>query len=138
MSAVLRRESGRPRVTGSSHAMALTCTTISGGKNRGPARARPLFQARQSSQEESFSPEADHVAADGESGGDLVILLTFGGQENNFCPEHLKIWQRILSRSALEGSSFFRRKVDVIWALSRHNIPSLHGDIIAEEGVKVK
>jgi hypothetical protein len=77
--------------------------------------------------EKPFAPEADHVAADGESGGDLVIGQTFGGQDNDFCPEHLKVWQRILPRSAFEDGSFFGRKVDVIWALSRHNVPSLHG-----------
>jgi len=117
--------------------MALTCTTISGGKNRGPARAWPFFQARQSFQEESFSPEADHVAADGESGGDLVILLALGGQENNFRPDHLKVWQRILPRPALQDGPLLWSEINNELAFSRHNIPSLLGDIITEEESEV-
>ena len=48
MSAQLKRDRGTPRVAGSSHAMALTSTTTSGGKNPGAARARAFFEAGQS------------------------------------------------------------------------------------------
>src|SRR5919109_73601 len=44
ISAELKRESGTPSVAGSSHAMAFTCTTTSGGENRGAARSGSLFQ----------------------------------------------------------------------------------------------
>ena len=46
ISAQLSRDSGSPRGAGSSQARALICTTSSGGKNPGAARAWALFQAR--------------------------------------------------------------------------------------------
>ncbi len=41
----LKRDSGNARVAGSSQAMALICTTNSGGEDPGAARARTLFES---------------------------------------------------------------------------------------------
>src|SRR5438093_3358281 len=83
MSAVLRRESGTPSVAGSSQAMAFICTMSSGGKNRGSPRARSLLQTAHTLVEEPLAPQAHHVAADGESGPDLIIGQAVGGKENH-------------------------------------------------------
>jgi hypothetical protein len=83
MSAVLRRESGKPNVAGSSQAMAFICTMSSGGKNRGSPRARSLLQTAHALVEEPLAPQAHHVAADGESGPDLIIGQALRGQENH-------------------------------------------------------
>jgi hypothetical protein len=72
--------------------------------------------------EESLAPEADHIAAHGESGGDLVVALPFGCEEEDPGPEHLKVWYRILlSCFTFEDGSFLRREVNWKWALSRYN-----------------
>lgn len=63
--AQLKRDSGRPRVAGSSQASALICTTSSGGKDPGAARARALFKPLYSLMEEALAPQAHHVAAVG-------------------------------------------------------------------------
>src|SRR5574341_2369254 len=73
MSAVLRRDSGKPRVAGNSQARALTCTTSSGGEHPRPARPQALLEAGQAVLEEAFAPETDHIAAHGERRADLVI-----------------------------------------------------------------
>jgi hypothetical protein len=120
-SAVLRRDSGTPRVAGSSHARALTWTTTSGGKNSGATRAGPLVEAGQAFVEEALAPTTDDVATDGEGGGNVIITATVGGGEDDEGPEHLKIRQRIFPGSSLENLAFFRRERDDIWAVSRHH-----------------
>jgi hypothetical protein len=87
--------------------------------------------------EKALSPEADHVAAHGEGGGDLVVALAFGGEEDDPGPEHLKVRQRILPRSVFQEGPLLGREVNDEWALSRHNIPSLLRGIIAENEDKV-
>src|SRR6266852_4474035 len=73
MSAVLRRERGKPRVAGSSHARALIWTTTSGGKSSGATRAGALLQARQAFLEETLAPQTDDISSDGECRRDCVI-----------------------------------------------------------------
>jgi hypothetical protein len=101
MSAVLKRERGRPKVAGSSQAMAFICTTRSGGKPPGPTRAGAFLQARDALVEKALAPKTDHIAAHRERGTDLVIRVSLGGEQNHLCSEDLKIWQRIFSRATL-------------------------------------
>src|SRR5512134_2636806 len=82
MSAVLKRESGRPSLDGNSQAMALTCTTTSGGKNRGATRSRALFQACQALVKEAFAPKTNDVAAHRQGGSDFVIGEPLRSQED--------------------------------------------------------
>lgn len=116
MSVVLKRERGKPRVTGNSQAMAFTCTTTSGGKNPGAARARSFLQASQAFVEEAFAPKADHVASHGERGSDLVIGAALSGQKNHLGSEHRKIWQCIFAGARLQDLSLHLGQVDSIWA----------------------
>jgi hypothetical protein len=120
MSAVLRRERGKPSVAGNSQAMAFICTMSSGGKNRGSPRARSLLQTADAFVEEPLAPQAHHVAADGQSCSDLIIGPALSGEENHPGAQDLKIWQRILARSTLQNLPFLAREFDPKWAFPRH------------------
>src|SRR5271169_5607599 len=69
----LRRESGKPSVAGSSHASALTCTTTSGGKSPGSARAHLIFQARKALFKKALAPQTHDFAASMQARSDLVV-----------------------------------------------------------------
>src|SRR5258706_16173823 len=90
MSPQLKRDSGSPRVRGSSQAMALTSTTTSGGKNSGPPRALAFLQSRHAVLEEAPPPLTHHVAPHIQSGGDLVVAESLGGKENHLGTHHAK------------------------------------------------
>lgn len=64
MSPQLRRDSGKPRVAGSSQAMALTSTTTLWGKNSGATRAREFLEPGDAQFEEALAPLTHHVASD--------------------------------------------------------------------------
>ena len=103
-------------MTGNSQAMAFTCTTTSGGKNPGAARARSFLQASQAFVEEAFAPKADHVASHGERGSDLVIGAALSGQENHLGSEHRKLWQCIFAGARLHDLSLHLGPVDSKWS----------------------
>src|SRR3990172_7975659 len=75
-SAVLQRDSGTPKVAGSSQAMALTSTSSSGGKDPGTPRTWPLFQAWESLVEEPLSPQAHHFASSAQTLCDFIVGKT--------------------------------------------------------------
>jgi hypothetical protein len=132
MSAVLKRESGKPRVEGNSQAMALTWMTTSGGKNRGAARPWSLLQAWQALLKEAFAPKANDVAAHRERGGNLVIGQTLRSEEDHSGTKNNIIWQRIFPRPVFQELFFLRRQLDDIWAFSRHCFRPLVDEIVAE------
>jgi len=70
--------------------------------------------------EESFAPQAHHIATNGERGGDLVVGMPRGGEQDHLGAQYLEIWQRILARAILQNLAFFSRKVDMERAVSRH------------------
>jgi hypothetical protein len=126
MSAVLSRDSGRPRVAGNSHAMAFTCTTSSGGKNRGPTRPRSFLESGQALVKEAFAPETDHVAAHRKRSGDFVIAQAFRSEQNHPCSENLEIWQRIPSRSTLQHAPLLTSEIDTERTVPRHSAHAPH------------
>lgn len=129
ISAQLKRDSGNPRVAGSSQARALICTTSSGGKGPGAARARALFEPWESFTEEPLAPQANHVAPDRERSSDLVVGATLGGEQNHPGAQHLEIWRRILPRSVFQDLAFLAGEVDRERALSWHVGSLLPGTI---------
>src|SRR5713101_4235740 len=68
-----QRASGTPVVAGSSQARALTATTTSGGKRRGPPSPRQVAEPGQALVAEPFAPLGDHLARGVQLGGDLVV-----------------------------------------------------------------
>src|SRR3990172_9032456 len=132
MSAVLKRDSGRPSVDGNSQAMALTCTTTSGGKNRGAARSWSLFQACQALVKEAFAPKTNDVAAHRQRGGDFVIGATLRSQKDHSGTKHNIIWQRIFSHPTLQELPFLWGQTDHVWACSRHCCSSSLDETVAD------
>src|ERR1700674_2062981 len=122
ISAVLSRESGRPRIAGSSHASALIWTTSCGGKSPGPTRAWAFLKTGHALLEESLAPETDDITSDGEGGCDLIIGATLRRQQDHARSHDLKIWQRILARSTLQGIALARRQDDAVRAVTRHSL----------------
>jgi hypothetical protein len=120
MSAQLKRDSGSPRVAGSSQARALICTTSSGGKSPGAAWARVFVKSWYAFMEEPFAPQAHHIATDRKRGGDLVVGATLGGEQNYPGSQYLEIWQRIFARSTLQDLAFLAREPNRKRAVSRH------------------
>jgi hypothetical protein len=80
-SATLQRERGTPKRVGNSQAIALTCTTSSGGKNPGAAGALAVLQTCQTFFEESFSPAADDLASSAEAIGNLIVRKALRSEE---------------------------------------------------------
>ncbi len=115
-SATLQRERGSPTRLGNSQAIALTCTTSSGGKNPGPARAFEVFQPGQSFFEEPFSPAADDFASGAEPVGDLIIGEALLGEENHLGAGNHKIRQRIFIGAPLQLFSFLLGEHDRVRA----------------------
>ena len=105
--------------------MAFTWTTISGGKNRGAARAWSLLEAGKTFVEETFAPQADHVAPHAERGSDFVIGPACGGQEHHPGPQDCEIRQRIFPGATLQDCSFLPRESELEKACSRHSNPNL-------------
>jgi len=99
------RESGTPRVRGSSHARALTSTMTSGGKDRGTTSAGAFLEAREAFLEETFAPLADDLAARVESRRNLIVAESLGGEEHDLGPDYVSIRQRIFSGLSFETSA---------------------------------
>jgi hypothetical protein len=83
ISAELHRDKGTPIVAGNSHAMALTSTINSGGKNPGSARARPLVEPAQALLEEPFTPHAYDLAPSIEPLRNFVVGKTLSSHQNH-------------------------------------------------------
>jgi hypothetical protein len=69
----------------------LTCTTSSGGKNPGAARAREFLQASEPVFEETLAPHADDLAPGVEPSGDLIVGQALGGKQDHSGADHLGI-----------------------------------------------
>src|ERR1700730_9173024 len=61
-----------------SQASALTATTTSGGKTRGPSSPGHVDQAGQTLVEEAFTPIGEHLPRRVQASRDLVVAQTFG------------------------------------------------------------
>jgi hypothetical protein len=79
-SAMLQRESARPKRHGSSQASALISMTSSGGKSPGTARAWTFLQPGQAFLKEAFAPVAHDFAPGMKVLGNLLVLQAFGGE----------------------------------------------------------
>jgi hypothetical protein len=88
---VLQRLKGTPEVAASSQAMAFTSILVSGGKARGPARTRSIFEPLQTLLVESLAPFPDHLMAGVQPGGYLLVGDLFGGQKNDPGANHLPV-----------------------------------------------
>lgn len=84
ISEMLKRDSGSPSVQGNSQARAFTSTTVSGGKERGPAAPREFLEAGEAFLEEALPPFADDLSRCIEPVGDLIVGEAGSGIETIF------------------------------------------------------
>ena len=87
----LKRDSGSPSVEGSSQARAFTSATTRGGKSRRPTSPRPVLESLEAFSVEAFSPLAHHRARHIETLGDLLVLDTLRGQQDDLGAHHVPI-----------------------------------------------
>src|SRR5713101_5757206 len=86
-----KRDNGLPTSLGSSHASALTSTTMLGGKARRGAAARLLFEAHEAGVMETFAPLADDLSRRIESRGDDVVGQAVGSIEDDLGTDDISI-----------------------------------------------
>jgi hypothetical protein len=77
---------------GNSHASALTCITILGGKTTRSPAPWTILKTGQALLEKSFAPFADNLSRHIDPVGDFFVLKTFGGKKNHFRTQYFKIW----------------------------------------------
>jgi len=116
----------------------LICTTSSGGKDPGAARARALFEPRESFTEEALAPQAHDIATHRKRGGDLVIRAALGGEQDHLGAEYFVIWQRILTRPIYQHIPLMSGQPDRKGAVSWHTRQSSFEARIAKIAKKPK
>src|ERR671912_610381 len=124
-SSVLQRLKGTQEVAGSSQAMALTSILTSGGKARGPARTRSIFQPLQTLLVESLAPLPDHLRAGVQPGGYLLVGDFFGGQNDDPGANHLPIGTSVRACPLLQDGALLFGRLDAKWALTGHALSFL-------------
>jgi hypothetical protein len=132
-SSVLQRLKGTPEVAGSSQAMAFTSILTSGGKARGPARTRSIFQSRDALLVESFAPLPDHLRAGVQPGGYLLVGDFLGGQKNDPGANHLPIGTGVRACPLLQDGALLFGRLDAKRALGGHALSFLDGDSLVEK-----
>jgi len=86
-----KRDNGKPKREGNSHARALTSTITPGGKaGRSPASGL-LFESRQAKLEETLSPFANDLPREVEARGNDVICETLSSVENDLSANDISI-----------------------------------------------
>jgi hypothetical protein len=87
---------------GSSHAIALTWATSSGGKTARATRPRLIYKTIQAIGCESSPPLTNHLGAHLKPSGDLSVRQAISGVEHKLCPLHIAVGQRQLRRAPLK------------------------------------
>src|SRR5213593_4890284 len=90
MSAMLKRDRGRPCSWGSSHARALIAITTPGGK-AGSSVARPRFQTGDAFLIKALSPLADDLSGGIEPCRNLIVIEAFRCVQDRFGPDDIAI-----------------------------------------------
>src|SRR5215210_17735 len=130
---VLQRLKGTPEVAGSSQAMAFTSILASGGKARGSARTRSIFQPLQTFLVESLAPFPDHLRAGVQPGGYLLVGDFLGGQENDPGANHLPIAAGVRACPLLQDGPLLFGRLDAKRALTGHALSFLDADRLVEK-----
>jgi len=87
---------------GSSHAIALTCATSSGGKTTRAPRAWPVLQTVQTLLGEAFSPATDDIRMHIQTPTDLDIRLAISGVEHKLGALDLQVRARVARSDMLK------------------------------------
>jgi hypothetical protein len=112
--------------------MAFTSILTSGGKARGSARARSIFQSLQTLLVESLAPFPDHLRAGVQSGGYLLVGDLLGGQKNDPGANHLPVGTGVRACPLLQDGALLLGRLDAKRALAGH-VPSFLDETISVE-----
>src|SRR4051794_14523594 len=116
-----KRPSGRPCVTGSSHAIALTSATCCGGKTARATRARLVLETVEAIVKEAPSPLADDPCRRVQPRGDLGVMQTIGRIKHD--PRALDLLPRTLlsTRDPHQLHALSLAEFDPVTSRARHH-----------------
>jgi hypothetical protein len=117
----LKRDSGTPCCLGSSHAIALTSATCSGGEAARAARAFPVLQTFKTLIVEAFSPPTDKLGHHPQPGADLNIAQPLSRIQHELGSQHLTMRPRVARRAMLQLAPLLVTQIDLISAATRHH-----------------
>jgi hypothetical protein len=106
---------------GSSHAIAFTWATSSGGKTARAARARSVAQSLKTLLEEASSPAPDDLGAQVQPARDLDIVETIRRVEDELRALHLPMRPRVARRAVLELGALLLAQLNPVAAPARHH-----------------
>ena len=118
-SALEKRDSGTPCARGSSHAIAFTSATCSGGKTARAARALEIIKSVQATLAEASSPAPDCLSGHPQSLADLGVGPALRGQQNELGPLDLAVRAGVAA-----GGAVLERSLFLVRAASRHRSTS--------------
>src|SRR5215204_6714011 len=98
----LKRDSGTPCVLGSSHAIALTCATSSGGKTARATDPRLVPQTLKALLAESSSPPTHRLPTHPQARADLSVGLAVCRHQHQLGPLHLQMRPRVTRSDVLK------------------------------------
>src|SRR5829696_8631886 len=98
----LKRDSGTPCVLGSSHAIALTCATSSGGKAARATDPRLVPQTLKALLAESSSPPTHRLPTHPQARADLSVGLAVCRHQHQLGPLHLQMRPRVTRSDMLK------------------------------------
>jgi hypothetical protein len=113
--------------------MALTSILTSGGKARGSARTRSIFQSRDALLVESLAPFPDHLRTGVQPGGYLLVGDFFGGQKDDPGANHLPIGTSVRACPLLQDGALLFGRLDAKRALAGHASSFLDETISVEK-----
>jgi hypothetical protein len=116
-----KRESGRPCSLGSSHAIALTCATSSGGKTARATRALSVRQPLEALLAEASSPAPHDLGAQVEPASDLDVVETVRRVQDELGALHLPMRPRVAGGPVLKLAALRLAELNPIAASARHH-----------------
>jgi hypothetical protein len=117
----LKRESGTPWLLGSSHAIALTSATCSGGEAARSSRAFPVAQPLDPLLVEPFSPPPDKLGQHLQPLTDLDVAQPFRGVQHELGSQHLTMGTRVTRSAVFQLVALLIAQHDLISAAARHH-----------------
>jgi len=117
----LKRESGTPRLLGSSHAIALTSATCSGGEAARASRASSVAQSLDPLLTEPSSPPPDEFGQHLQPLTDLNVAQPVRGVQHKLGSQHLTVRTGITRGTVLKLAALLIAQHDLISAAARHH-----------------
>jgi hypothetical protein len=117
----VKRDSGRPWVAGSSHAIDLTSATCSGGKTARATRARSVRQSAKAILEEPPAPLPDNPSRGIQPTGDVGVVKPLGRIEHDPRALDLAPWPLLSPSDALKLGPLLAAELDQVTGQACHH-----------------